>query len=75
MQTSTVHKARELSPDQRKAVENLLGRTLEEEETVRVSAPAESTSPVSRNAKVELPSWPGRAIGDLRREDIYDDVR
>jgi hypothetical protein len=75
MQTSTVHKARELSPDERRAVENLLGRRLEEEETVRVSAPAESNLPVSRNAKVEIPAWPGRAIGDLRREDIYEDVR
>jgi hypothetical protein len=56
-------------------VENLLGRRLEEEETLRVSAPAESTAPVSRNAKVELPAWPGRVIGDLRREDIYDDVQ
>ncbi|HEV2380139.1 MAG TPA: hypothetical protein VG206_10140 [Terriglobia bacterium] len=23
----------------------------------------------------ELPLWPGRALSDLRREDLYDDVR
>jgi hypothetical protein len=22
-----------------------------------------------------LPEWPGRALGDLRREDLYNDVR
>lgn len=45
MQTSTVHKARELSPELRRAVENLLGRRLQEDETVQVSVPPVETAP------------------------------
>ncbi len=47
MQNSAVHKARELSPELRRAVETLLGRTLQEDETVQVSVPAEETPPAN----------------------------
>ncbi|MBI4459138.1 MAG: hypothetical protein HY648_03635 [Acidobacteria bacterium] len=43
MQDSAVHKARELSPELRRAVENLLGRKLQEDETVQVSVPPAET--------------------------------
>lgn len=39
MPTSTIHKASELSPDERRTVERLLGRKLEEDETFGLSAP------------------------------------
>ena len=45
MQNSAVHKARELSPELRRAVENLLGRRLQEDETVQVSVPPAETLP------------------------------
>ena len=45
MQNSTIHKARELSPELRRAVENLLGRRLQEDETVQVSVPPVETLP------------------------------
>jgi hypothetical protein len=38
MQKSAVHKARDLSPELRRAAETLLGQTLEEDETVSVRA-------------------------------------
>ncbi|MGH9785551.1 MAG: hypothetical protein ACRD88_15340 [Terriglobia bacterium] len=43
MQNSAAHKARELSPELRRAVENLLGRRLREDETVQVSVPPAET--------------------------------
>ena len=45
MQNSAVHKAHELSPELRRAVENLLGRRLREDETVQVSVPPAATPP------------------------------
>ena len=45
MQNRAVRKARELSPELRRAVENLLGRKLQEDETVQVSVPSAETPP------------------------------
>ena len=45
MQNSAVHKAHELSPELRRAVENLLGRRLHEDETVQVNVPPAGTLP------------------------------
>ena len=45
MQTKAVRKVRELSPELRQAVENLLGRRLREDETVQVSVPPVETLP------------------------------
>jgi hypothetical protein len=28
-----------------------------------------------RSERLRLPVWPGRALSDLHREDLYDDVR
>ena len=38
MQSGVVHQARDLAPDLRRAVETLLGRALQEDETVSVRA-------------------------------------
>ena len=75
MHTRTIHKASDLSPDERRAIENLLGRKLQENETVQVSAPVEAVGAAPNGGTTSLPAWPGQAIGKLRREDIYDDVR
>jgi len=45
MQNSAVRKARELSPELRRAVENLLGRGLRDNETVQVSVPPAEMRP------------------------------
>ena len=34
----------------------------------------EATAETPREA-VPLPEWPGHALNDLRREDLYDDAR
>ena len=34
----------------------------------------EATTETPREA-APLPEWPGRALNDLRREDLYDDAR
>ena len=75
MQTTIVHKARDLSPEERKTIENLLGRKVQEDEVVQVSSSAEKAIAAPQNGSASLPKWPGRNIGDLRREDLYDDVR
>lgn len=61
MQDSAVHKVRELSPELRRAVENLLGRKLREDETVHVSVPPSETLP--KNFAVERRK---RAVRRLR---------
>lgn len=33
------------------------------------------TRPVDKQTTSRLPIWPGKVIGELRRVDIYDDVR
>ena len=30
--------------------------------------------PAASRPKVQLPEWPGRVLGNLSREEIYDDV-
>lgn len=77
MHTSTVHTACEPPADQRSAIENLLGRPLQEDETVELNAPAAPGQPRQDTAKhvnATPPVWPGRVTGELRREDIYDDA-
>jgi hypothetical protein len=34
----------------------------------------DATQPASQRAAA-LPSWPGRTLGDLHREQLYEDVR
>ena len=51
MQTKAVRKVRELSPELRQAVENLLGRRLREDETVQVSVPPVETLPENFTAE------------------------
>ena len=34
----------------------------------------EATAEAPRKGGLPLPVWPGRALSDLRREDLYDDV-
>jgi hypothetical protein len=51
MQTSAVRKARELPPELRRVVENLLGRRLGEDEAIQVSVPPVETLP--ENSVVE----------------------
>lgn len=75
MQTTTVHKARDLSSDERRAIEKLLGRQLQEDELVQVSAPVEEVGAKPNGGRASLPAWPGRAVGKLRREHIYDELR
>ena len=74
MQTTT-HQARALTPDTRRALETLLGRALHEEETVTVTASNSEAALTGEKAPTSLPVWPGRVIGSLRRNDIYEDVR
>jgi hypothetical protein len=74
VRTHTEHKAQELSPDARRAVENLLGRRLQDNEVVQISSSSERVAAAPNNGRSILPVWPGGVIGDLRREDIYDDV-
>jgi len=33
-----------------------------------------TTGPTTRNGQVVLPRWPGKIIGKLTREEIYDDA-
>ena len=40
---------------------------------VQLAPKAEPQAPARKTAH-ELPRWPGKVIGDLRREDIYADV-
>lgn len=74
METRTLHKACNLSPDERRIVESLLRRRLQDDEVVEVSSSAERMAAAPNNGRADLPAWPGRVIGDLRREDIYDDI-
>ena len=43
--------------------------------TVLKEVAAQASKPVEATASPTLPRWPGRVIGGLRREDIYDDAR
>lgn len=62
MHTKTIHKASNLSPDERRAIEKLLGRKLQENETVQVSAPVEAVGAAPNGGKASLPAWPGRVL-------------
>jgi oligoendopeptidase F len=61
MQNSSIQKARALSPELRRAVENLLGRKLQEDERVQVSVPQAET--LSENTDQERRK---RAVRRLR---------
>jgi len=41
----------------------------------QAAASPDASSDQRQKKPLPLPKWPGRAIGSLRREDIYEDVR
>lgn len=65
-----VRKSHELSQEERRAIERLLGRTLRDGEAVTVSALMDDTA---EKPRATLPKWPGRVVGSLSRRDLYDD--